>query len=353
MEGIFIAEMVALGIALGGISWWLTRDKGTKDTVEQDKSPPELQSGANVTSLDTSVEPPKIKTSIFKRFQNPLKGLLSQEISDEALEDLEDTLLMADVGTETTDRLLQILKSKVKANASTQDLQQALRKELIRRLGQKSSLTEVVQSPLVILVIGVNGAGKTTTIGKLAHNYTQQGKKVLVAAGDTFRAGAVQQLQVWAERAGAEIVTAQPKADPASVFYNALESAKSKGFDVLICDTAGRLQEHSHLMEELKKIVKVGQKVVPDAPHEILLVLDSTIGQNALSQAEGFGKVADLTGVVLTKLDGTAKGGIVIAVRDRTGVPIKLIGTGEGIDDLHNFDPEDFVDTLLELGSDE
>ena len=348
MESLFIAEIIALGAALGGISWWLTRKSVSEDPTDTTDAEPQL---IQESQEDDPPPPPKPKKSMFARFQNPLRGLLTKEIDDDALEDLEDTLLMADVGTETTDRLLQILKSQVKANASTTELQQALRKELIRRLGKKSQIKEVESGPLVILVIGVNGAGKTTTIGKMAHNYVQQGKKVLVAAGDTFRAGAVQQLQVWAERAGAEIVTAQAKADPASVFYNALESAKSKGFDVLICDTAGRLQEHSHLMEELKKIVKVGQKIIADAPHEILLVLDSTIGQNALSQAEGFGKVAALTGVVLTKLDGTAKGGIVIAVRDRTGVPIKLIGTGEGIDDLHTFDPDDFVDALLDSGT--
>jgi fused signal recognition particle receptor len=342
MDEIFIAEAFAIVSILGGGIWWLLSSgshKNSSEVTKEEKEP---------TRLEASVsKPKKSKESIFTRIKNPFRGLLTKDIDEDILERLEESLVMADVGVETTEKLLTILKSKVRSDASLSELNKALRLEVINRLGSASPLREQVSGPLVILVVGVNGSGKTTTIGKLAHRYKQEGKRVLVAAGDTFRAGAVAQLNEWAKRANVEIVKAQPKADPASVFYSALESAKSKQYDVLICDTAGRLQEHTALMEELKKMVRVGQKVISDAPHEVLLVLDSTIGQNALSQAKGFGAVAPLTGVVLTKLDGTAKGGIVIAVRDVTGVPIKLVGMGEGIDDLHDFDPKSFVNALL------
>lgn len=337
MDGVFIAEAFALVSVLGGGLWWFFFASKQTDTKK----------------IDVSHKPKKLvvpkSPSIFTRFSNPLKSILTNQIDEEILESIEESLVMADVGVDTTEKLISILKGQVRAKASLEEVKTALRGELIRRLGTKSALVEKDSGPLVILVIGVNGSGKTTTIGKLASRYQKAGKKVLVAAGDTFRAGAVAQLEEWANRAEVDIVRAEPKADPASVFYNALESAKSRAIDVLICDTAGRLQEHTALMAELEKMVRVGRKVIPDAPHEVLLVLDSTIGQNALSQAKGFGAVAPLTGVVLTKLDGTAKGGIVIAVRDATGVPIKLVGMGEGIDDIHDFDPESFVDALLDM----
>lgn len=344
MEGIFIAEALGAITAFGGLFWYFS--SGKKGNNEEKSSSDVHEFVEEVVAPQKMVVPPK--RSIFSRIKNPFLGLLTKEIDEDILEQLEESLLMADVGMETTNKLLSILKSKVKSDASLPEVTQALKEELILRLGSKSLLIEQGEGPLVILVVGVNGSGKTTTIGKLAHRYKQEGKKVLVAAGDTYRAGAVAQLEEWSKRAGVDIVRAQPKADPASVFYNALESAKSKKFDVLICDTAGRLQEHTALMEELEKIVRVGKKVIPEAPHEVLLVLDSTIGQNALSQARGFGAVAPLTGVVLTKLDGTAKGGIVIAVRDTTGVPIKLVGMGEGIDDLYDFEPTAFVEALME-----
>ncbi len=343
MESIFIAEALGLCAALGGLLWYFS--SGKKDDGEVPKI--QKKDAALVTSSEKKKKESKPATSIFARIKNPFSALITKEIDEEIIEQIEESLLMADVGVETTDKLLSILQSTLKSDASLDDVRVALKKELIRRLGEKSPLKVQSDGPLVILVVGVNGSGKTTTIGKLAHRYKQEGKKVLVAAGDTYRAGAVAQLEEWAKRADVDIVLAQPKADPASVFYNALESAKSKKFDVLICDTAGRLQEHTALMEELEKIVRVGKKVIPDAPHEVLLVLDSTIGQNALSQAKGFGAVAPLTGVVLTKLDGTAKGGIVIAVRDTTGVPIKLVGMGEGINDIYEFEPVSFVEALL------
>lgn len=344
MESIFIAEVLGLFAALGGVLWYLSSGKKDDDgNLRTQESEPSL-----VVDSSKAEQTPRRSRSIFTRIKNPFAALLTKEIDEDIIEQIEESLLMADVGFETTEKLLSILQNTLKSDASLDDVRSALKKELIRRLGEKSVLKDQREGPLVILVVGVNGSGKTTTIGKLAHRYKQEGKKVLVAAGDTYRAGAVAQLDEWAKRADVDIVLAQPKADPASVFYNALESAKSKNFDVLICDTAGRLQEHTALMEELEKIVRVGKKVIPDAPHEVLLVLDSTIGQNALSQARGFGAVAPLTGVVLTKLDGTAKGGIVIAVRDTTGVPIKLVGMGEGVHDLYDFEPISFVEALLE-----
>jgi fused signal recognition particle receptor len=203
------------------------------------------------------------------------------------------------------------------------------------------------EGPLVILVVGVNGGGKTTTIGKLAARYTAAGKKVMLGAGDTFRAGAIEQLGVWAERAGADIVAHAEGADPAAALYDSLEAARARGHDVVICDTAGRLQSRKPLMDQLGKVTRVIGKAVPGAPHEVLLVLDATIGQNALSQARVFGEVVGVTGIVLTKLDGTAKGGVVVAVRSETGVPVKFVGVGEQVDDLRPFDAAGFAQALL------
>jgi fused signal recognition particle receptor len=204
------------------------------------------------------------------------------------------------------------------------------------------------QGPLVILVVGVNGGGKTTTIGKLAARYAAAGSKVLLGAGDTFRAGAIDQLRIWAERARAEIVAHEEGADPAAVLFDALQAAQARGCDVVICDTAGRLQSRKPLMDQLGKVTRVLGKAVPGAPHEVLLVLDATIGQNALSQARIFREVVGVTGIVLTKLDGTAKGGVVVAVQAETGLPVKLVGVGEQVDDLRPFDARDFAAALLE-----
>ena len=220
--------------------------------------------------------------------------------------------------------------------------------ELKKRVGAPASISGPPDAgPLVILVVGVNGSGKTTTIGKLAARYARSGKKVMLAAGDTFRAGAIEQLKVWGERANVPVVAQQEGADPAAVIFDALQSAVARNYDVVICDTAGRLQAQSSLMEELGKVVRVMKKAIPAAPHEVLLVLDGTIGQNALSQARSFKEVVGVTGVALTKLDGTAKGGVVVAVRSETGLPVKLVGLGEGIDDLRDFEPDAFVDALV------
>jgi len=275
-----------------------------------------------------------------------MERLFGASVDESILEELEETLLMADVGMQTT---TQIVEQVRQAANKEDDLRVVLRRELLATMDEDVPLLIGDSKPFVVMMVGVNGSGKTTTIGKLAHRFVEEGKTVMVAAGDTFRAGAIEQLQVWAERVGAEFISSEPGADPASVMYNALDAAKAREVDVLLCDTAGRLQAHGALMAELGKVMKVMKKKQPDAPHECLLVLDSTIGQNALSQAKGFTEATPLTGVVLTKLDGTAKGGVVLAVKRELGIPVRLIGLGEGADDLRDFDREMFVDALLDL----
>ena len=262
---------------------------------------------------------------------------------------VEEALIGADVGVRTASEITATLQGKVGSTPDLARVRAALRSELLGRLGPAAPLAQA-SAPLVILVVGVNGSGKTTTIGKLAARYTAQGKKVLLAAGDTFRAGAIEQLKVWGERAGATVVAHQEGADPAAVIFDGIQAATARGFDVVICDTAGRLQAQKTLMDELGKVVRVMRKARPDAPHEVLLVLDATIGQNALSQARVFKEVVGVTSVALTKLDGTARGGVVIAVRQEIGVPVKLVGLGEKVDDLRDFDPVAFTDALLPEG---
>ncbi len=272
-------------------------------------------------------------------------------VDDALFEALEEALITGDVGVRTTSALLAELKERARG----QDIQDpaALKAELVTLLSQRISRFDSAlnpapaQGPLVILVVGVNGAGKTTTIGKLAHSFRQQGRSVLVAAGDTFRAGAIEQLAIWAERSGAEIVRGEEGGDPAAVMFNALKAAQAKGCDVVLCDTAGRLQAKKPLMEELGKVTRVIGKACPGAPHEVLLVLDGTMGQNAISQARTFGEVTGVTGVALTKLDGTARGGVVIAIMDELSMPVKFIGVGEGIEDLRPFDGQAFVEALI------
>lgn len=260
--------------------------------------------------------------------------------SREALEALEEALLRSDVGAATAASLVEEVRG-------APDLKAALRAAMLRRLQAVDSRLVIGPSPHVVLVVGVNGSGKTTTIGKLAARLKGQGRRVILGAGDTFRAGAIEQLKVWSERAGVEIVAQQEGADPAAVSHQACEAAVARKFDVVLCDTAGRLQAQKALMDELGKVRRVVGKVVPGAPHEVLLVLDATMGQNALSQARLFKDVAGVTGVVLTKLDGTAKGGVVVAIAAEFGLPVKLVGVGEKIEDLRDFDPVAFVDALL------
>ena len=263
----------------------------------------------------------------------------------ERFEALEEALIGADVGVRTAMDIVSDLQASPAADEAT--LRTQLREALLKRMSGEYALASRPDKPLVLLVVGVNGSGKTTTIGKLAHRYKQEGKSVLLAAGDTFRAGAIEQLQVWGERVGVPVVAHQEGADPAAVLYDGIEAGIARGVDVVICDTAGRLQAQSALMDELGKVVRVMGKALPGCPHEVLLVLDATIGQNALSQARAFKDVVGATGVVLTKLDGTARGGVVVAVKAEMDLPVKLIGLGEGIDDLRTFDKEAFVDALL------
>ncbi len=270
-----------------------------------------------------------------------------EAVDEEALENLEDALIAADLGVHTAGQLVEVVRGAAAADATPAALRDALRSELLARIAKDASLARVESGPLVILVVGVNGSGKTTTIGKLAARYARDGNKVMLAAGDTFRAGAIEQLKVWGQRAEVPVVAHQEGGDPAAVIFDATQAAVARGIDVLICDTAGRLQAQQPLMDELGKVVRVMRKAMPDAPHEVLLVLDATIGQNAIAQATVFKEVVGVTGVALTKLDGTAKGGVVVAVGERLGLPVKLVGLGEGIDDLRDFHAEAFVDALL------
>lgn len=276
-------------------------------------------------------------------------GVFSREkVDDSAFEALEEALLRADVGPRTSARLLEELRRQVKADAPIAELSTALRSLVQERLLQRSSrLATVSSGPLVILVVGVNGSGKTTTIGKLAGRYKAQGKTVVLGAGDTFRAGAIEQLKVWGERAGVEVVAGKEGSDPAAVLHDTLQAGLARKADVIICDTAGRLQAHKALMDELGKIRRIITRLVPEAPHEVLLVLDGTMGQNGMTQAKIFQEVAGVTGVVLTKLDGTARGGMVIGISEEFGLPVKLVGVGEKMEDLRDFDAPAFVKGLF------
>lgn len=275
-----------------------------------------------------------------------------KKIDEEFYEELEEILIGADVGVNTVMKLIDELRVEVKKQKIEEAaaLQPILSEKLVAllQMGETKTSLNMADSGLsVILFVGVNGVGKTTTIGKMAHLLKQQGKKVLLAAGDTFRAGAIEQLEVWGQRVGVDVIKQQAGADPAAVMFDALQAAKTRNVDVLLCDTAGRLQNKSNLMEELNKIYRVIRREIPDAPHEVLLVLDATTGQNALSQAKLFSDKTGLTGLVLTKLDGTAKGGIVIAIRQEMAIPVKFVGLGEKMDDLQPFDSEQFVHALF------
>ena len=273
-------------------------------------------------------------------------------LDDEMLENLEDVLIASDMGVDTAGRVAaNIAEGRMGKRLSTGQLKALLSDEIARIMEPVARpLPLYPQNPQVIRVVGVNGSGKTTTIGKLASQFKAAGKSVVIAAGDTFRAAAVEQLQVWGQRAGVPVLTAPEGSDPASLAYDALSRARADGADLLMIDTAGRLQNRADLMEELAKIVRVIRKIDPDAPHNTLLVLDATTGQNALSQVETFQKIADVTGLVMTKLDGTARGGVLVALADKFGLPIHAIGVGEQIDDLAPFDPEEFARALT--GSD-
>ena len=281
-------------------------------------------------------------------FQNIVNTLTSSVIDDDLYNDLEEQLILADVGPSCAVRLVDELRDEVEINGlhTGQEALDALRDIIRREVSPKTDL-DLSGKPAVILVVGVNGVGKTTTIAKLAYLYKDLGKRVMLAAGDTFRAAASEQLETWADRAGVPLVKAGEGADPAAVIFDAVKSATARGYDMVIADTAGRLHNKSNLMAELSKISRSVKKASPEASLETLLVLDAITGQNAISQAKEFCKAADATGIILTKLDGTAKGGCVVAVKQRLGLPVRFIGVGEGIDDLLPFTPEGFVEELL------
>ena len=284
---------------------------------------------------------------LSKNIGDALMGRAS--IDDDLLEELEEILITSDVGMETTMKIIETLRKEIKSysSAAPDDVKRIL-SNIIARLINKNDKQELCsQTPLVILMIGINGGGKTTSIGKLAYKLKSEGKTVMLAAADTFRAAASEQLSIWADRVGINIVKHAEGADPSAVIYDAIQSAKAKNIDVLICDTAGRLQNKKNLMDELNKMNKVIGREFPEAARENLLVLDATTGKNAVSQVKEFGDVADITGRILTKLDGTAKGGIVITIADEFDMPVKFIGVGEGIEDLKEFDPAEFAEGIM------
>ena len=285
----------------------------------------------------------KTKTSFDEKMNNVFSGF--RKVDEELLEELEEVLILSDVGTETSLKIISNLREKIKKEKITeeQEVKETLKKEMQEILEKQNSELILETKPSVILVVGVNGVGKTTSIGKIANYLQKQGKKVVLAAADTFRAAAVEQLEIWANRANCEIVKRQEGSDPASVVYDAIKKVKDSNADVLICDTAGRLHNKKYLMDELEKIKKVIDKEMPEASKEVLLVLDATTGQNAIMQVKAFKETVDITGLVLTKLDGTAKGGVVIGIVEENNIPIKFIGVGEQIEDMQPFKAEDFV----------
>lgn len=271
------------------------------------------------------------------------------KVDENLMEELEEKLIMADVGMETTEKIIDNLKAKIKREnlKDAEEVKQALRDEVKEIFSNCNQELNIENKPAVILMVGVNGAGKTTSIGKIANKLRMEGKKVIIAAGDTFRAAAVEQLEEWARRAKAEIVKGKEGSDPASVIFEAIKKAKEENADVLICDTAGRLQNKKHLMDELNKIKRIIDRELPNSSKEVLLVLDASTGQNAISQVKAFSETTGITGLVLTKLDGTSKGGVVIGIVDENKIPIKFIGIGEKIDDMESFNPDEFIGAII------
>lgn len=294
----------------------------------------------------------KTRESLIHSVSSMLHGF--NRIDDDLFEELEEILVMGDVGATTASHICQQLRDTVKEQSITDPMAiRSLLRDTVAQMLEGGQELHIGTKPSVILVIGVNGVGKTTTIGKLAANLKAQGKKVVLGAADTFRAAAIEQLEIWADRAGVDIVKHTQGADPAAVVFDAVSAAKARGADVVICDTAGRLHNKKNLMDELAKIGRVIDRELPDADKEILLVVDATTGQNAVNQARQFKEAAGITGIVLTKLDGTARGGVVLAIREDLQVPVKFIGVGEGIDDLQPFDPAQFAAGLFDEGDGE
>ena len=290
----------------------------------------------------------KTRESIAKQVNNVFSVFV--KVDDELFENLEEALIMADIGVETSTYIIEKLRDNVKHKHITDGnlVKEELKSIISEILSTLDTTVDTSTTPSVILVIGVNGVGKTTSIGKIASHYKSMGKKVLLAAADTFRAAAIDQLDIWAQRSGCDIIKHQENSDPAAVVFDACTAAKARGADILICDTAGRLHNKKNLMAELAKINRVIERELPESARETLLVLDATTGQNAVSQAKLFSEAADITGIILTKLDGTAKGGIVISIAKEQNVPVKFVGVGEGIDDLQEFNSDDFAKAIFE-----
>lgn len=289
----------------------------------------------------------KTRNSITEKVDQVLA--FNKTIDDDLYEELEEVMIMSDMGTQTTYKIISMLKSKVKENkiSDSEGVKSTLKDIIAEIMGNEVSSIIPVSTPAVYMVVGVNGVGKTTSIGKMANYLKANGLKVMLAAGDTFRAAAIDQLEVWGQRCGVEVIKQKEDADPASVIYDAIQSAKARKADVLICDTAGRLHNKKNLMEELRKMNKIIEREFGEAYKQTFLVLDATTGQNALNQAKQFIEVADVNGLILTKLDGTAKGGIVVAINDELSIPVKMIGVGEAIDDLQEFDPKSFAEAIF------
>lgn len=302
-------------------------------------------------SLDKGLE--KSKTSFFDKLSKAVAG--KSKVDDDVLDNLEEVLVTSDVGVDTTLKIIERIEARVARDKflGTEELNVILREEIAGLLAETESNAaaseEKADGPYVIMVVGVNGVGKTTTIGKLAHQFTGQGLKVVLGAADTFRAAAIDQLEVWSERVNVPLIKQQMGSDPASVAFDTVQAAQTQGADVVLIDTAGRLHNKVNLMNELSKIKRVMQKVIPDAPHEVMLVLDGSTGQNAFEQAKQFTKATEVTSLAVTKLDGTAKGGVVIGISDQFQIPVKYIGVGEGIEDLQSFDKHEFVDSFFNL----
>ncbi len=333
--------------------------------IEEDmQEETEAKKVEQVSEIEEVIEKPKSKNGVFSKLFNGLKrtreslglGFLriikGKKINDELFEELEELLITSDFGTELTSKLIQQLEKELSMSQlqNTDELVKKLSEYLeniLKKVDTPFVVEKSVNLPKVILMVGVNGVGKTTTIGKLANKYKQQGLSVMLAAGDTFRAAAVEQLKYWGEKNGVPVISQSEGADSASVIFDALNSATAKKVDVLIADTAGRLHNKSNLMDELQKIVRVLKKIDPAAPHEVFLTVDATTGQNAIAQAKVFNEVVNLTGINVTKLDGTAKGGIVFNLSEKFGIPIRYIGIGEGVDDLREFNSSDFVNAIF------
>lgn len=348
-------------MALFGLFGIKNKEKEREDIIEENVIPQETvneevnsdssaaDDSEESTTLDEGLK--KTKRSFFEKLSRAIVG--KSTVDDDVLDGIEEALITSDVGIDTTSRIIERLEARVAKDKylNTSELNSILKEEIAELLNVGSSTTpqtyDFTKKPYVIMVVGVNGVGKTTTIGKIASQLKSQGKKVILGAADTFRAAAVDQLTIWSERAGVDIVKQSMGSDPASVAYDTVQSAVSKDADVVLIDTAGRLHNKVNLMNELTKIRNVMSKVVPDAPHEVLLVLDGSTGQNAYQQAKEFTKATDVTALAVTKLDGTAKGGVVVGISDQFQIPVKFIGVGEKINDLKIFNKKDFIDSLF------